>query len=61
MKIVGFTTDAGLGLGVIEGDQVIDLQAVEPSVPNDLAAVLSQHNGDLRPVGEIASRAPAAA
>ena len=61
MKIVGFTTDAGLRLGVIEGDQVIDLQAVDPSVPNDLAAVLRQHNGDFRPIGEIASRAPASA
>ena len=61
MKIVGFTTDAGLRLGVIEGDRVIDLQAVDPLAPNDLAAVLKQHNGDLRPLANIASRAPASA
>jgi len=61
MKIVGFRTQEGLRLGVIEGDRVIDLQAVDPSVPNDLAAVLSQHNGDLGPIGEIARRAPASA
>ena len=61
MKIVGFRTQEGLRLGVIEGDRVIDLQAVDPSVPNDLAAVLRQHNGDLRPIGEIAKRAPASA
>jgi 2-keto-4-pentenoate hydratase/2-oxohepta-3-ene-1,7-dioic acid hydratase in catechol pathway len=61
MKIVGFRAAEGLRLGVIEGDQVIDLQAVAPSVPNDLAAVLRQHNGDLRPIGEIASGAPASA
>src|SRR5258708_8833530 len=61
MKIVGFRTQEGLRLGVIEGDRVIDLQAVDPSVPNDLAAVLSQHNGDLEPIGEIARRAPASA
>ena len=61
MKIVGFTTDAGLRLGVIEGARVVDLQAVDPSVPNDLAAVLRQHNGDLRPISDIASRAPASA
>jgi acylpyruvate hydrolase len=61
MKIVGFRTDEGLRLGVIEGDRVIDLQAVDPSVPNDLAAVLRQHNGDLSPIGEIAKRASASA
>jgi acylpyruvate hydrolase len=59
MKIVGFRTQEGLRLGVIEGDQVIDLQAVDPSVPNDLAVVLSQHNGDLTPISELAKRAPA--
>src|SRR5258707_13069380 len=61
MKIVGFRMEEGLRLGVIEGDRVIDLQAVDPSVPNDLAAVLRQHNGDLKPLGEIAKRAPASA
>jgi 2-keto-4-pentenoate hydratase/2-oxohepta-3-ene-1,7-dioic acid hydratase in catechol pathway len=61
MKIVGFATDAGLRLGVIEGDQVIDLQAVDPSVPNDLAAVLRRHNGDLRSLAELAERAPMSA
>jgi 2-keto-4-pentenoate hydratase/2-oxohepta-3-ene-1,7-dioic acid hydratase in catechol pathway len=61
MKIVGFRTQEGLRLGVIEGDRVIDLQAVDSSVPNDLAAVLRQHNGDLRPIGELAKRAPASA
>ena len=61
MKIVGFTTDAGLRLGVVEGDQVVDLQAVDSSVPNDLAAVLRQHNGDLKPLADIAKRAPASA
>jgi acylpyruvate hydrolase len=30
-------------------------------VPNDLAALLRQHNGDLRTLSEIASRAPASA
>jgi acylpyruvate hydrolase len=61
MKIVGFRTQEGLRLGVIEGDRVIDLQAVDPSVPYDLAHVLSRHNGDLSPIGEIAKRAPASA
>jgi acylpyruvate hydrolase len=61
MKIVGFTTDAGLRLGVIEGEEVVDLQAVDPTIPNDLAAVLARGNGDLAPLAEIAKRAPASA
>ena len=31
MKIVGFEANGGLHLGVVEGDQVIDLQAVDPA------------------------------
>jgi acylpyruvate hydrolase len=61
MKIVGFTTDAGLRLGVVEGEEVIDLQAVDPAVPNDLAAVLARNDGDLKPLADIAKRAPASA
>jgi len=59
MKIVGFTTDAGLRLGVVEGEEVIDLQAVDPTLPNDLAVVLARSNGDLAPLGDLAKRAPA--
>ena len=61
MKLVGFTTDAGPRLGFIEGDQVIDLNAVDPKLPNDIGAVLKQYNGDLKPLAELAKRAPAAA
>jgi acylpyruvate hydrolase len=61
MKIVGFTTDAGLRLGIVERDQVIDLQAVDPALPNDLAAVLRHYDGDLKPLADRASRAPASA
>jgi acylpyruvate hydrolase len=61
MKIVGFETEAGLRLGVIEGTEVVDLQAVDPSVPNDLAAVLARNNGDLAPLAKLAKDAPASA
>jgi acylpyruvate hydrolase len=61
MKIVGFTTDAGPRLGVVEGDLVVDLQAVDPDLPADLAGVLARHNGDLKPLAALAGRAPAAA
>ena len=61
MRIVGFEADGGLRLGVVEGDQVIDLQAVDAKVPGDLGAALAANNGDLKPLGDIARRAPASA
>ncbi len=59
MKIVGFTSDEGLRLGIVDGDQVIDLQAVDPSIPNDLAAVLGRYDGDLKPLADTAVGEPA--
>jgi acylpyruvate hydrolase len=59
MKIVGFESNEGLRLGVVEGDQVIDLQAVDAKVPANLADVLKANNGDLKPLGDLAKRAPA--
>ena len=61
MKIVGFEAEGGLRLGIVEGDQVIDLQAADPKVPADLGDVLAANNGDLKPLGDIAKRAPASA
>jgi len=61
MKVVGFEADGGLRLGLVEGDRVIDLQAADPKVPVNLADVLAANNGDLRPLGDIAKRAPASA
>jgi len=61
MKVVGFEAEGGLRLGVVEGDQVIDLQAVDPKVPADLGVALAANNGDLKPLGDIAKRAPASA
>jgi 2-keto-4-pentenoate hydratase/2-oxohepta-3-ene-1,7-dioic acid hydratase in catechol pathway len=61
MKIVGFEADGGLRLGVVEGDTVIDLQAMDPNIPGDLAAVLDAMNGNLKSLGDMAKRAPASA
>jgi 2-keto-4-pentenoate hydratase/2-oxohepta-3-ene-1,7-dioic acid hydratase in catechol pathway len=61
MKVVGFEAEGGLRLGIVEGDQVIDLQAVDPKVPTDLGAALAANNGDLNPLGDIAKKAPASA
>jgi acylpyruvate hydrolase len=61
MKIVGFASEAGPRLGIVEGDQVIDLQAVDPTLPGDLGAVLRRDRGDLKPLADLARRAPATA
>jgi hypothetical protein len=61
MKIVGFEANGGLHLGVVEGDQVIDLQAVDKSIPSDLGECLRRNNGDLSALKDAAKRAPAIA
>jgi len=61
MKIVGFEAEGSLRLGIVEGDQVIDLQAADPNVPTDLGAAIAANNGDLRPLADVANRAPASA
>jgi acylpyruvate hydrolase len=61
MKIVGFEANNGVRLGVVDGDGVIDLQAVDANVPTDLAEVLRRSNGDLSSIGALAKKAPASA
>ncbi|GIK80169.1 MAG: 5-oxopent-3-ene-1,2,5-tricarboxylate decarboxylase [Alphaproteobacteria bacterium] len=61
MKIAGFRGPQGLRLGIVEGDQVIDLQAVDPAVPADLAAILRKNGGDLSALAALAGRAPTSA
>jgi acylpyruvate hydrolase len=61
MKIVGFEAGGGLRLGVVEGDQVIDLQAVDASLPPDLRVILEKNKGDLSTLSDLAKRAPASA
>jgi 2-keto-4-pentenoate hydratase/2-oxohepta-3-ene-1,7-dioic acid hydratase in catechol pathway len=60
MKIVSFE-DKGLHLGIVEGDNVIDLQAVDAAAPNDLSDWLRRSNGDLKPLADLAAKAPASA
>src|SRR6185295_7174973 len=61
MKIVGFEANGGLHLGVVESDQVIDLQAVDTGIPSDLGECLRRNNGDLSALKDAAKRAPATA
>jgi 2-keto-4-pentenoate hydratase/2-oxohepta-3-ene-1,7-dioic acid hydratase in catechol pathway len=61
MKFVGFEANNGLHLGVVEGDSVIDLQAVDANTPNELGEALRRGNGDLKPLAELAKNAAASA
>ena len=61
MKIVGFEANNGLRLGVVDGEAVIDLQAVDASLPADLGEVLRRSDGDLEALADLAKRAPASA
>jgi acylpyruvate hydrolase len=59
MKIVGFVANGETRLGVVEGDQVIDLKAADEKAPTDLREWLER--GDLKPLADLAKRAPAGA
>lgn len=61
MRIVSFFENSGTRLGVVEGDNVIDLQSVDPGAPADLGQWLRRGNGDLKPLADLAARAPASA
>ena len=61
MKIVAFEGERGPHLGVVEGDHVVDLQAVDNKVPADLGEWLAKNNGDTKSLGDIAKKAPASA
>jgi len=61
MKIVAFEGQGGTRLGIVEGDQVIDLNAADGNLPADLGEILAKNNGDTGPLADIAKRAPASA
>ena len=61
MKVVGFETSNSVRIGVVDQDMVIDVSAVDASVPSDLSEWLRLSNGDLKPLADIARQAPASA
>jgi len=61
MRIVGFKTDGGPRLGVLDADAIIDLQAVDARIPADLGEWLRANDGELAPLQDLARRAPASA
>ncbi|MPZ56287.1 MAG: FAA hydrolase family protein [Rhizobiales bacterium] len=60
MKIVGFRADGARRIGIVDGDNVIDIQSVDQSAPRDLSVWL-QRNSDLTSLADLAKRAPASA
>ena len=61
MKIVGFEGQGGPRFGVVEGDQVVDLQTADSRIPGDLGDWLAKNDGDTKALADIAKRAPASA
>jgi hypothetical protein len=59
VRVVSFVGPDGPRLGVVEGDRVIDLTAVDPTAPRDLRAVLRA--GRLLELERLALDAPASA
>jgi acylpyruvate hydrolase len=59
MKIVAFEGQDGPRLGIVEGEEVVDLNAADASVPTDLGEWLARNNGETARLAEIAKRAPA--
>lgn len=60
MKIVNFETTNGIRMGVIDGDVVIDVAAVDASLPGELGAFL-RGNGDMNKLASLVKSAPASA
>jgi 2-keto-4-pentenoate hydratase/2-oxohepta-3-ene-1,7-dioic acid hydratase in catechol pathway len=54
MKIVGFEVNGDARLGLLEGDEVIDLTVAENGIGQTLTGVLAQSDGDLRFLDQVA-------
>jgi acylpyruvate hydrolase len=61
MKIVAFEGQGGARLGLVEGDSVVDLNAVDNRLPTDLGEWLAKNNGDTKALADVAKRANASA
>jgi 2-keto-4-pentenoate hydratase/2-oxohepta-3-ene-1,7-dioic acid hydratase in catechol pathway len=61
MKIVGFELNNKQHLGVVDGDKVIDIAAVDAGAPADLGDYLRANNGDMKPLAALVAKAPASA
>ncbi len=57
MRLVSFKGSDGTRIGVVSGDKVIDLSAIDPEAPRDIQTVIG--NGELDSLAKIAERATA--
>ncbi len=60
MRIVNFQSSNGIRMGVVDGDSVIDVQAADAKLPNELGAFL-RANGDMKALTAAVKNAPASA
>ncbi|MGI8777770.1 MAG: hypothetical protein ACR2LJ_10415 [Acidimicrobiales bacterium] len=49
MKLACFTADGGSHLGVVIGDEVADLTAVDPNVPTDVGGAIAGVGFTMKP------------
>jgi acylpyruvate hydrolase len=56
MRLVGFEADGKVRLGVVDGAEIIDLQAIDPAFPADLAEILRRPELGLASIAGLASR-----
>lgn len=61
LRIISIKTPSEEHIGFVDGDEVIDLNAVDNRVPHNLADWLKAKDGDLSGLRELAVRAPASA
>ncbi|MEZ5907923.1 MAG: fumarylacetoacetate hydrolase family protein [Hyphomicrobiaceae bacterium] len=61
MKLMVFEKAGGIALGVVQGNEVVDLSAVDPALPRDVGALAAGGETMLARVKEAAASAPATA
>lgn len=61
MKLMMFAKGTGAALGLVDGESVIDVSALDGDLPGDMLALIQARSGGLAKVREAAARAPAAA
>ena len=61
MKIVAYEENGEPRLGIVEGDEVIDLKAADGHAPTDLGEWLAATGGEVASLAALAKRAPAQA
>ncbi len=56
MKLVSFRSEGALRLGVVDGDEIVDLSQAQPSLPPDMASLLAAGADALEMARRLAAR-----